>query len=49
MDLNDFNSYYLNRHLDKVSKEHKSIFLLRGFNVDLLNYNIHRFDSISQP
>ena len=41
MDLNDFNSYYLNRLLDKVFKEQKSIFLFRHFNVDLLNYNIH--------
>ena len=41
MDLNDFNSNYLNNLLDKVSKEQKSLFLLGDFNVNLLNYNDH--------
>ena len=39
MDLIDFNSNYLNNLLEKVSKEQKSVFLLRDFN--LLNYNVH--------
>ena len=41
MDLNDFNTYYLNNLLDKVSKKQKSVFLLGDFNVNLLNYNRH--------
>ena len=41
MDLNDFNSNYLNKLLDKVSKENKTIFLLGDFNVDLLKYESH--------
>ena len=41
MDLNDFNTSYLNNFLDKVSKEQKSVFLLVDFNVNLLNYNDH--------
>ena len=41
MDLNDFNTNYLNNFLDKVSKEQKSVFLLVDFNVNLLNYNDH--------
>ena len=41
MDLNDFNTNYLNNLLDKVSKEQKSVFLLGDFNVNLLNYNDH--------
>ena len=41
MDLNEFNSNYLNELLNTVSKENKSIFLLGDFNVDLLKYEIH--------
>ena len=41
MDLNDFNTNYLNNLLDKVSKEQKSVFLLGDFNINLLNYNNH--------
>ena len=41
MDLADFNSNYLNKLLDNVSKEQKSMFLLGDFNVNLLNYNEH--------
>ena len=41
MDLNDFNTNYLNILLDKVSKEQISVFLLGDFNVNLLNYNDH--------
>ena len=40
MDLTDFNNNYLNKILDKVSKEQKSIFLLGDFNINLLNYNV---------
>ena len=39
MDLTDFNCNYLNKLLENISKEQKSVFLLRDFNVNLLNYN----------
>ena len=41
MDLADFNSNYLNKFLENISKEQKSMFLLGDFNVNLLNYNEH--------
>ena len=41
MELTDFNCNYLNKLLEKISKEQKSIFLLGKFNVSLLNYNEH--------
>ena len=41
MNLNGFNTNYLNSLLDKVSKEQKSVFLLGDFNINLLNYNDH--------
>ena len=41
MDLTDFNCNYLNKLLDNISKEEKSIFLTGDFNVNLLNYNEH--------
>ena len=41
MDLNDFNCNYLNKLLENISKEQKSVFLLGDFNVNLLNYNEH--------
>ena len=41
MDLDDFNKNVLNKLLDKVSKEQKSVYLLGDFNVNLLNYNDH--------
>ena len=41
MDLTNFNCNYLNKLLENISKEQKSIFLLGDFNVDLLNYNEH--------
>ena len=41
MDLNDFNTNYLKNPLHKLSKEQKSVFLLRVFNFSLLNYNNH--------
>ena len=39
MDLTDFNCNYLDKLLENISKEQKSIFLLGDFNVNLLNYN----------
>ena len=41
MDFTDFNCNYLNKPLQDISKEQKSIFLLGDFNVNLLNYNEH--------
>ena len=41
MNLTDFSSSYLNKLLENISKEQKSIFLLGDFNVNLLNYNEH--------
>ena len=41
MDLTDFNINYLNKLLENISKEQKSIFLLGDFNANLLNYNEH--------
>ena len=41
MDLNDFDTNYLNNILYKVSKEQTSVFLLGDFNINLLNYNNH--------
>ena len=41
MDLTDFNSNYLNKLLENISKERKSMFLLGHFNVNVLNYNEH--------
>ena len=41
MDLTDFTCNYLNKLLENISKEQKSIFLLGDFNVNLLNYNEH--------
>ena len=41
MELNDFNCNYLNKLLENISKEQKSIFQLGDFNVNLLNYNEH--------
>ena len=41
MDLTDFNCNYLNKLLENISKEQKSILLLGDFNVNLLNYHEH--------
>ena len=41
MDLAEFNSNYLNKLLENISKEQKSMFLLEDFNVNLLNCNEH--------
>ena len=40
-DLTDFNCKYLNKLLENISKEQKSILLLGDFKVKLLNYNEH--------
>ena len=42
MDLTDFKCDYLNKLLENIYKEQKSIFLLGDFNVNLLNYNEHK-------
>ena len=39
--LTDFNDNFLNKLLENISKDQKSIFLLGDFNVNLLNYNEH--------
>ena len=39
MNLNEFNEFYLNNLLDKLSKENKTVFLLGDFNIKLLNYD----------
>ena len=41
MDLTDFNCNNLNKLLENISKEQKSVFLLGDFTVNLLNYNEH--------
>ena len=41
MEFADFTCNYLNKLLENTSKEQKSIFLLRDFNVNLLNYSEH--------
>ena len=41
IDLTDFNCNYLNKLLENISKEQKSVFLPGEFNVNLLNYNEH--------
>ena len=40
MNINEFNNDCLNELLDKLYKEHKTIFLLGDFNINLLNYDI---------
>ena len=37
LDLNEFNDYYANKLLDKLSKENKALLLFGNFNIDLLN------------
>ena len=39
MDLPGFNINYLNKFLEKIFKEQKSVFVLGTFSVNLLNYN----------
>ena len=41
MDLTDFSCNYLNKLLQNISREQKSVFLFGDFNVNLLNYNEH--------
>ena len=41
MELNEFNDYYVNNLLDKLSKENRTVFPLGDFNIDLLNYDQH--------
>ena len=45
MDLNEFNGYYLNELLHKLSLENKSVILLGDFNVDLMKYDNHHSTS----
>jgi len=41
MSIENFNDFYLNPLLEKISKENKTIFLLGDFNIDLLKYDYH--------
>ena len=42
MNFNEFNDYYINNLLDKLSMQNKTVFLLGDFNIDLLIMtNIH--------
>ena len=38
MALNDFDSIYLSKLVDIISKENKTVFLLGHFNIDILKY-----------
>ena len=40
-DLNEFNDYYLNELLHKLSSENKSVSLLGDFNIDFMKYDNH--------
>ena len=42
MDLNEFNEYYLDNLLEKLSTENKNTFLLGDFNVDLMNLETNK-------
>ena len=39
IELNEFNDYYFNNLLDKLSKENNTVFLLDDFNIELLSYD----------
>ena len=41
MDLDDFNKNFLNKLVEKVSTEQKSVYLLGDYNVNLLNHSDH--------
>ena len=41
IDLNEFNDYYLNELLHKISSENKAVIFLDRFNVDLMKYDDH--------
>ena len=52
MALNDFDSIYLSKLVDIISKENKTVFLLGHFNIDILKYEkrylkneLHEIDS----
>ena len=42
MDVLDFKNNYLNQILEILSKEHRQVFLLCDFNINLLNCNDHQ-------
>ena len=41
MDFYEFNDYYVNNLLDKLSKKKQTVFLLGDLNIDLLDYDQH--------
>ena len=41
MDLNEFNDEYVNKLLDNIAKENKTILLLRESTIGFLKYDIH--------
>ena len=41
MPVDDFNDFYLNPLLEKLSKDNKLCFLMGDFNIDLLHYDSH--------
>ena len=41
MNVTKFNDGYLDKLLDKLSTENKTIFLLGDFHINLLKYNTH--------
>ena len=47
MDLNDFNCNYLNKLLENISKEQKSVFLLGDFNLNEHNQTNEFLDSLA--
>ena len=49
MDLNEFNDYYLNELLHKLSSENKSVILLGEFNVDLMKMTIIIQSTLNSP
>ena len=44
MDPNEFNDYYLNELLRKLSSEIQSVIFLGDFNVDLMKYDNHHYN-----
>ena len=45
MNLNEFNKFYLNIFLDKLSEENETVFLPGKLNINLLNY--HQLNSVN--
>ena len=41
MSIEEFNNYYFNEVLEKLTFENKNIILMGDFNIDLMNYNTH--------